>query len=90
MKKSDVMVAINTKVNETNYNAWRIGLTQNLEERKKYWEETEKQDISCWWDWETDSLSDAQEIEAYFIKKGMMGGTGGDLSEDKTTFVYIF
>jgi hypothetical protein len=90
MNKSDIMVAIKHKVNTTNYSAWRIGLTHDLEERKRYWEETEKQDISCWWDWEADSLADAQEIEAYFIKKGMKGGTGGDMSAHKKTFVYIF
>jgi len=39
--------------------------------------------------WKADSLSDAQDIEAYFIDRGMDGGTGGNLSATKTVYVYI-
>jgi hypothetical protein len=90
MKKTDIIAAIDAKVGSTQYSIWRIGLTHDLAERKKYWSETEKQDITHWSDWQADSLSDAQDIESYFINKGMKGGVGGDLSPHKTVYVYVF
>lgn len=72
-----------------NYSRWRIGITHEPAERKEYWED--KEGVSHWAQWTADSLADAQTVESYFInEKGMKGGTGGDLSEDKTTYVYVF
>jgi len=88
--KASIISAINAKVGSTEYKIWRIGLTHDLAERKKYWKETEKQNTDWWSQWEADSLSDAQGIEAHFIDKGMKGGTGGDLSTRTTTYVYVF
>ncbi len=85
-----IVSAITLKVSRTPHRYWRIGLTQDLTERKKYWSETKKEDVKHWSDWQADSLSDAQEIESYFINKGMQGGTGGDLSTQSTTYVYVF
>jgi hypothetical protein len=71
--------------------AWRIGLTHDPVERKKYWGESQKENIVLWKQWQADSLSDAHEIEAYFIHTvGMKGGTGGDLTYGKAVFVYVF
>ena len=68
-----------------NYSAWQIGLTHDPEKRKKEW------DSPMYWEqWQAASLADAEEIESFFInEKSMMGGTGGDLSPSKTTYVYI-
>ena len=88
--KSGIIAAINSKVGTTALSAWRIGLTHDLAERKKYWRDTENQAVSHWSSWEADSLSDAQAIESHFIDKGMKGGAGGDLSAQKTVYVYIF
>lgn len=88
--KASIMAAINSKVGNTKFSIWRIGLTHDLTERKKYWKETEKQSVNHWSDWQADSLSDAQDIESHFINKGMNGGTGGDLSSRYTTYVYVF
>ena len=90
MKKSDIKAEIASKVGNQSYDIWRIGLTHDLEERKKYWTETVKQNTKYWSQWEADSLSDAQDIELYFTDKGLKGGTGGDLSPDKTVFLYVF
>lgn len=91
MRKQDIIAAIITRVGTSSYGSWRIGLTHDLTERKQHWKDTEKQDIQYWKDWTADSLADAHEIESYFInEKGMKGGTGGDLSPNKTVFVYIF
>jgi hypothetical protein len=75
---------------QSSYSVWRIGLTHDLATRKSYWKDTEKEDIQYWTNWTANSLSDAQDIEAHFINKGMQGGTGGDLSANKTVYVYIF
>lgn len=89
-RKADIIAAIQKKVSTTQYNIWRIGLTHDLDERKTYWRDTEKETVTYWSNWTADSLSDAQDIEAHFIDKGMKGGTGGDLSSRKTVYVYVF
>ncbi len=88
--KASIIAAIQSKVGSTQYGIWRIGVTHDLAERKRYWGDTQKQDITHWSDWTADSLSDAQDIESHFINKGMRGGTGGDLSAYKTVYIYIF
>lgn len=86
--KAGIIAAIEKKV--STYSIWRIGLTHDWVERKAYWKDTENQNVTYFAAWEADSLSDAQDIEAHFINKGMKGGTGGDLSPHKTVYVYIF
>lgn len=88
--KSGIVAAINSKVGTTQPSIWRIGLTHDLAERKKYWKDTKNQNVDHWSAWEADSLSDAQAIESHFINKGMKGGAGGDLSAQKTVYVYVF
>jgi len=90
MTKSEIVSAIEAKIKNIGYSAWRIGLTLDPKERKEYWNETEKQSVTLWSHWEADSLSVAQDVEAHFINKGMKGGTGGDLSAYKTVYVYVF
>jgi hypothetical protein len=89
--KASIIAAISTRVGNTAYSAWRIGLTHDTAERKTYWGTTKGQTVSCWTSWTADSLSEAQAIETYFIQdKGMKGGEGGNLSPGKTAYVYIF
>ena len=82
MKRQSIIQAITDKVESAkpaDYSLWTIGLTHFPNERKKQRE------------WIVDSLSDAQDIESFFInKKGMKGGTTEDLSAHKTVYVYIF
>ena len=89
MTKAKIIEAIQSKVG-TRYELWRIGLTHDLVERKAYWKDTKNENVAYWVDWTADSLSDAQDIEAHFISKGMKGGVGGDLSPSKTVYVYVF
>ncbi|MFA7345989.1 MAG: hypothetical protein WC003_16955 [Terrimicrobiaceae bacterium] len=68
------------------YKAWRIGITQSLQERYEYWNKPEH-----WMYWQADSLTEAEEVESYFINtKHMQGGTGGQCAHGKVTYVYIF
>lgn len=88
-----IVAEINLKIaiSHTKYSAWRIGLTHNWIERKQFWAALGQNVRTTWSVWEADSLADAQAIETYFINdKGMQGGTGGDLSPQKTVYVYIF
>jgi hypothetical protein len=90
--KATIIAAIDARVSATNtkYSSWRIGITHDLAERKKYWGETKNKNVGCWTSWEADSLSDARAIESHFIAKGMDGGEGGDMSPYRTAYVYIF
>jgi hypothetical protein len=89
--KATLVAEIVAKVRDTKYVIWRIGLTHDLAERKKYWSETEDEIIKYWSDWEADSLSDAQEIESYFINENhMKESAGGELSPHRTVYVYVF
>ena len=87
--KSTIMSEVTTKAGSA-LSAYRIGLTHDAVERRKYWRETEKQDTSYRKQWTANSLADAQDIEAHFINKGMKGGVGGNLSPRQTVYVYIF
>ncbi len=87
--KTSIIMAIESK-SSSHYGLWRIGLTHDLAERKRYWKDTEDLSVDYWSDWTADSLSDAQDIESHFINKGMKGGTGGDLSASKTVYLYVF
>jgi hypothetical protein len=82
-------MAIESKAG-SHYGLWRIGLTHDLAERKRYWKDTENLNVDYWSDWTADSLSDARDIESHFINKGTKGSTGGDLSISKTVYIYVF
>jgi hypothetical protein len=93
MDKKSITQAIIARVESSktvDYSAWTIGLTHDPAERKQE-HEADGKATEYWQQWVADSVSDAQEIESYFINtKGMNGGTGGDLSPRKTVYVYIF
>lgn len=86
--KESIVADIEAKVAGTSYSTWRIGLTHDIAQRKSKWSETEL--CSAWKAWLALSLRDAQDIEALFIRKGMKGGTGGSLENNKLVYVYIF
>jgi len=91
--KKSIVDAINSRVLSSKvaeYSSWHIGLTHTPTERKKEHKD-DGDNVTYWLQWEADSLSDAQDIETYFINtKKMKGGTGGDLSKNKTVYVYIY
>jgi hypothetical protein len=87
--KSSLVSAINSKTAGRIYSSWRIGLTHDPAARRAYWRD-QGYSVTYWSDWKVDSLSDAQDIEAHFIGKGMKAGTGGDLSSGQAIYVYVF
>lgn len=90
MQIKDLETWILSEISGTDIRKWRIGLTNDLRVRYEHWRETENQKLLDWDAREADSLSDAQAVEANFIRRGMKGGTGGNLSPSLRTFVYIF
>lgn len=93
MDKASIQQAIKDRVEvskKVDYTIWTIGLTHDPEERKKQ-HQSDKKSTEYWKQWQADSLAEAQDLESYFInKKGMKGGTGGDLSSNRRIYVYIF
>jgi hypothetical protein len=89
MTKLTIINETEEQVGNTSFSAWQIGITHTPDERKTYW--GKKENISGWTLWKADSLSDAHDIESYFINhKKMKGGTGGEMDSRKATFVYVF
>lgn len=87
--KQSIVMGIEQRVQSSkapNYKSWRIGITHDVQHRYEEWRKPPH-----FLYWEADSLQDAHAIEAHFIhQKGMDGGTGGDLSARKISYVYIF
>lgn len=93
MEKQIIIDNITKRVNNSktpNFSNWQIGLTHDPNKRKEEHEKDNK-NIKYWEQWIANSLSDAEQIESYFINdKNMKGGTGGNLSPNKKIYVYIF
>lgn len=63
------------------YSDWKIGLTDNPKERK-----AQLGNPLNWLHWKTDSERTSQNIESFFLKKGMLSAGG---SKKSATYVYI-
>jgi hypothetical protein len=87
--KESIVAAIQSKAGRA-YGVWRIGITNDPTERRRCWTDDEKQNCTLWQQWKAESLADAEAIEAYFIRMGMKGGTGGHASAYKPVYVYVF
>lgn len=91
MEKEKIISDITLKVGPSSYNYWRIGITNDPGAHKKYLSRTLNIDIACWSDWEAGTLSDAREIESFFVNdKGMKGEKQRELSTDKKVFVFVY
>lgn len=86
MTKKEIINSIESKVGSSSYSSWTIGLTDDPVERKAAHKKDGK-NVSSWEHWETDFEQVGRDVEQYFIKKGMKGGTGGDTGAQ---YVYVF
>lgn len=69
------------------YSDFYVGITDNVT-RRLFGEHNVDKDRG-WWIWQpADSKSIAQEVENYFLDKGMKGAPGG--GNDGTVFVYCY
>ena len=89
--KASIIAGIEFKVGPSmSYSLWKIGLTNNPEERRKRLRVAEVQNVDRWAEWQANSMSDAEDIELYFLEKGMSGNPTRDLSRYKAAYVYIY
>lgn len=86
--KASIISAITAKIEISNCETWKIGLTHDLAESADS-EVLAKHRCVAWSAWQTDSLSDARKIERYFIDKGAQPATCGRLSAWKPVYVYV-
>ena len=80
LPETAIIATIEARVNY--YPAWTIGVTDDPDRRRQ-----EHGNPSGWYQWDTNSEKVARNIEDYFLKKGMGGGSGGGGMAD---YVYIF
>jgi hypothetical protein len=88
---SDIMASIQSIVSSigVSYAAWRIGITHDPIKRQSEWS-ADGHNTGSWRQWLSTSLTDAESIEAAFIRAGMQGGTGGGCTPFRPVYVYIF
>jgi predicted GIY-YIG superfamily endonuclease len=86
MNEAELKSAIERKRGSLSYSDWYIGITDDTKRRRA---EHENEGKICiyWSDWKADSEAIARNVEAYFIDRGMKGGTGGG---EHPTYVYVF
>jgi hypothetical protein len=84
MQESEIKEQIQQSVSD--YKMWTIGITDDPV-RRKVEHDGKGENTKFWKDWKADTETIARNVEAYFLDKGMKGGTGGG---DHPTYVYIF
>jgi len=90
MDKESIKHAIMRRACSEGYSFWTIGLTHDPAGRKQE-HRSRGESVVRWAQWAADSLSDAQEIETYFVRRrGMTGGHAGDLNPYLDVYVYIY
>ena len=72
---------------DSNYESWRIGITDNPDRRKREHHRDGK-DTSMWRHWNAGSDDSARSIELHFQVLGMDGEGGG--GDEDSTYVYVF
>jgi hypothetical protein len=86
MNETGLKAAIESRIGNTRYSKWTIGITEDCDKRKTE-HESDGENCRDWTCWKADTEAIARSVEAYFINQGMKGGTGG---VGHPTFVYIF
>jgi len=75
---------------DADFSIWRVGLTHDPGEMKKYHEEKGRS-TEHWKQWKTDTVTDAQHIRFYLTRsKGMQESTSDELDARRPVYVYIF
>jgi hypothetical protein len=87
--RTSIMSEIRVR-SEGSYDAWHIGVTQNLDAASALCEKTLGEDTDLWMDWEADSVDDAVAIAEHFVALGMLPGPAEELDRLAATFVYVF
>ena len=87
MTKNSIISDFEKYVGTDNYSDWYVGITNDIN-RRLYDEHQVDKKQDKWIHSPADSKDIAQEVEEYFLDKGMDGDTGGGYKN--TTHVYAF
>lgn len=89
--KANIIAGIEFKVGSSgSYTSWKIGLTNNAEERRRQLKFSEDGNIDRWTEWDANSLGEAEDIKSRFVEKGMTGLEDGNVLRFKAVYVFIF
>jgi hypothetical protein len=86
MNESELETAILIELGISDFKLWTIGITEDPQRLKGELEAAGK-DVKHWRYWKADSEAVARSVEAYFLDKGMKGGTSDG---DHPAHVYVF
>lgn len=87
MTKNTIISDFEKYVGTDDYSDWYVGITNDID-RRLYDEHQVDKKQDKWIHSPADSKDIAQEVEEYFLDKGMDGDTGGGYNN--TTHVYAF
>lgn len=87
MTKNSIISDFEKYVGNDDYFDWYIGITNDID-RRLFGEHKVEKKQDRWIHSPADSKDVAQEVEEYFLNKGMDGDTGG--GNDDTAHVYAF
>ena len=87
MTKNSIISDFEKYVGTDNYSDWYVGITNDIDRRLFNEHKVDKKQDK-WIHSPADSKDVAQEVEEYFLNKGMDGDTGG--GNDDTTHAYAF
>lgn len=83
MTGKEIVADIEKWKTDIHYNKFYVGITDNIQERLFGYHKP-----NCGYIYrQADTEELARNVEKYFIKKGMQGGTGGG---KRPTFVYVY
>lgn len=76
-----------TKSNKQYYSNFYIGITNDVN-RRLFGEHNVSRDNAWWIYREADDKETAQNVEEYYLQKGMQGDTGGGISQSRYVYCY--
>ena len=89
--KANIIAGIEFRVGSSgSYTSWKIGLTNNAEERRRQLKFSDDPNTDRWAEWDANSLGEAEDIKSRFVEKGMTGVEDGNVLRFKTVYVFIF
>jgi len=84
MVAADIISAITVMVGSS-HKEWKIGVTNELVDHDEFRERHPR-----WNSWQAASLGDAHAVESHFLGHGMEHASGGEVSNHKAVYVYVF
>jgi hypothetical protein len=90
MTKQEIIEAIKEKVGPQSLYIWYVGVTHDPDNTLAYWRDIEPHFTGYWVNYQAESLGEAQDVVAHFIRLKMHDGTKETLSASRTAYVFVF